>query len=250
MYVDESGDIGTLPTSPTNFFILSAIVIHELKWRDTLQDLVRFRQHLKTSKGLKIREEIHCADFITRPGPLSRIPKHDRLDIIKQSIDWLNSNIDLSVFSVVLDKRGKPVGSDFFEQAWSTLIMRFENTISKKNFPGPFNPMDMGIVLSDNTDGGKLRKLLRKMRHYNMVPSLYGGVRNLKLQYIIEDPILRESQYSFIHQMNDVLAYCAKQMHDPNVYIRKKGGHNFYKRLTNVSLKVVSRSNPYGVVLL
>ncbi len=250
MYVDESGDIGTIPTSPTNFFVLSAIVLHELRWRDTLQDLVRFRQHLKVSKGLKIREEIHCYHLISKPGKLTRIPKHDRLDIIKQSIDWLNSRMDISVFSVVIDKREKPDGHDFFEQAWSTLLMRFENTISKMNFPGPKNSMDMGVVLSDNTDGDKLRKLLRKMRHFNMVPSRYGGSRNLKLQYIIEDPVFRDSQYSFMHQMNDVLAYCAKQMYDPNRYMKKKGGHNYYKRLTNVSLKVVSISNPYGIVLL
>ena len=39
MYVDESGDIGPVAKSPTRYFILSAIVIHEMKWRDILHDL-------------------------------------------------------------------------------------------------------------------------------------------------------------------------------------------------------------------
>jgi len=86
--------------------------------------------------------------------------------------------------------------------------------------------------------------------HYNMVPSLYGGARNLKLQYIIEDPVLRDSQYSLLHQMNDVVAYCAKQLYEPNSYMKRKGGINFYKRLSDVSLKVTSRKNPYGIVEL
>jgi hypothetical protein len=250
MYVDESGDIGPTPKSPTRYFILSAIVIHEMSWRDTLQDLVQFRQMLKATKGLKIKEEIHCTDFINSPGPLVRIPRNDRLDIIKKCIDWLNSRVDLSIYSVVVDKEGKPVDYDVFSQAWNALLMRFENTISHRNFPGPRNPTDMGMVLSDNTDGNKLRRLLRKMRHYNMIPSLFGGARNLKLNYIIEDPVLRDSQYSFLHQMNDVVAYCAKQMYQPNSYMKKKGGVNFYKRLNNVALTAASRKNPYGIVEL
>jgi hypothetical protein len=223
MYVDESGDIGLLPRSPTRYFILSAIVIHELKWRDILHDLVQFRQMLKATKGLMIREEIHCTNFISRPGALVRIPRNDRLDIIKKCIDWLNFQTDISIYSVVVDKEGKQITYDVFLQAWNALLMRFENTISKRNFPGPRNATDMGMVLSDNTDGNKLRGLLRKMRHFNMIPSLFGGSRNLKLQYIIEDPVFRDSQYSFMHQMNDVVAYCAKQLYEPNSYMKRKG---------------------------
>ena len=258
MYVDESGDIGLPPTSPTRFFILSAIVIHEMKWRDILQDLVHFRKMLKTSKGLKFKEEIHCVDFISRPGPLVRITRNDRLDIIKdrldiikKCIDWLNSQPYMSIYSVVVDKDGKPNDYDVFLHAWNALLMRFENTISYRNFPGPQNVTDMGMVLSDNTDGNKLRGLIRKMRHFNMIPSKFGtAARNLKLQYIIEDPVLRDSQYSFIHQMNDVVAYCARQMYEPNSYMKKKGGTTFYKRLGNVALKVVSGKNEYGIVEL
>lgn len=249
MYVDESGDIGLPPSSPTRYFILSAIVIHELRWRSTLKELVLFRQELKKTKGLKIREEIHCTNFINKPGQLARIKRNDRLDIIKKCIDWLNLQPDLSIYSVVVDKQGRDANYDVFEQAWNALLMRLENTLSYKNFPGPRNADDMGIVLSDNTDGGKLRGLIRKMRHFNMIPSMHGApARNLKLNYIIEDPILRDSQFSFMHQMNDVVAYCARQQYEPNAYMKKKGGVNFYKRLGNVSLKVVSRNNPYGIV--
>ena len=82
MYVDESGDVGKV-NSPTRFFVLSAIVIHELRWRATLSNLLEFRRMLRDNKGLKIREEIHCTDFINKPGDLKRIKRNDRLDIIK-----------------------------------------------------------------------------------------------------------------------------------------------------------------------
>ena len=122
------------------------------------------------------------------------------LILLKKCIDWLNSQTDLSIYSIVVDKQGKAAEYNVFEQAWNALLMRFENTISHKNFPGPSNSLDMGMVLSDNTDGNKLRALIRKMRHFNMIPSLFGGSRNQKLQYIIEDPVLRDSQFSFLHQ--------------------------------------------------
>lgn len=41
MYVDESGDYG-MPAdgSPSNLFCLSGLVVHELRWRETMSDLL------------------------------------------------------------------------------------------------------------------------------------------------------------------------------------------------------------------
>lgn len=248
MYVDESGDVG-LNNSPTNYFILSAIVIHELRWKATLESLHNFRKHLRDSKGLKLREEIHCNELINKPGDLIRIKRNDRLDIIKQCIDWIGNQPDLNLFSVAINKKGRR--DDIFELAWKTLIMRFENTISNKNFRGPSNPDDRGIVLSDNTEGIKLRSLIRKMRHYNPIPNAkeYGhGYRLVPVETVIEDPVLRDSKYSFLHQMVDVLAYCVRQKYEPNNYMKKKGGHNYYKRPVNSIVKQVTSRNPYGIV--
>ncbi len=249
MYVDESGDVGCA-NSPTRYFVLSAIVFHELKWRSSLDSLVSFRRMLRATKGLKLREEIHCTDFINRPGKLIRIKRNDRLDIMKKCVDWINGHEFMNVFSVVVDKKSRT--DDIFELAWNTLIMRFENTIRSNNFSGPRNPDERGIILSDNTNGEKLTKLIRKMRHFNTIPNkkeyYQSGYRNLKLEYIIEDPIFRDSQNSLIHQMNDVVAYCVRQKYEPNAYMKKQGGHNFYKRLLNVSTKHVSKKNNYGIV--
>ena len=249
MYVDESGDVG-VNNSPTQYFVLSAIVIHELRWRDTLSRLVDFRKILKTKSGLKLRDEIHCNELINKPGELMRIKRNDRLDIIKKCVDWINQQPDINVFSVAINKENKD--EDIFELAWHVLTMRFENTIRYGNFAGPRNADDRGMILSDNTEGEKLRKLIRKMRHYNFIPNRRDfyeeGSRNLKLSYVIEDPIFRDSKNSFMHQMNDVLAYCVRQRYEPNAYMKKKGGHNFYKRLDNVIVKKVSKTNEFGIV--
>jgi hypothetical protein len=41
MYVDESGDPG-LVGSPTRYFTLTGMVVHELRWHETLNKLVSF----------------------------------------------------------------------------------------------------------------------------------------------------------------------------------------------------------------
>lgn len=249
MYVDESGDVG-LNNSPTRYFVLSAIIIHESRWKETLSNLVDFRRLLRDNKGLKLREEIHCTELINNPKDLVRIKRNDRLDIIKKCIDWLNSQAQINVFSVIVDKKGRT--DDIFELAWNTLLMRFENTLKYKNFNGSQNEDDKGMVLADNTEGEKLKKLIRKMRHYNTIPNTKqyysGGFRNIKLECLIEDPIFRDSKNSLLHQMNDVVAYCTRQKYEPNAYMKKKGGHQFYKRLANVSVKVVSKNNDLGLV--
>ena len=59
MYVDESGDSG-LVNSPTRYFVLTGLVVHELRWHDALNSLVNFRQRMRGKFGLKLREEIHA----------------------------------------------------------------------------------------------------------------------------------------------------------------------------------------------
>lgn len=254
LYVDESGDTG-LQNSPTRYFVLTGIILHETHWRGILTDLVAFRRHLRITKDLKLREEIHAAPFINNPGPLVRIKRHDRLDILKQCIDFLSNRTDVSVITVVVNKSTKPANYDVFEAAWQALIQRFENTIRHRNFPGAFYDQ-RGMVLPDNTDGGKLTRLIRKMRHYNPIPSQArfqqqgSSYRNMTLQYVIEDPFLKDSAHSFLHQLTDVVAYCARQLFEPNSYMKKKQGHNFYGRLGPVLNPHASRSHSLHLVLL
>jgi hypothetical protein len=110
MYVDESGDAG-LVGSPTRYFILTGMVMHELRWHDVLEGLVGFRQRMRSTFGLLMREEIHSAKMLTRPGSLVRIKRNDRLSIIRHFIDTLASVGFANFIIVRVDKQGK--GPDY-----------------------------------------------------------------------------------------------------------------------------------------
>ena len=59
MYVDESGDTGVSKGS-SKYFILSALVLHELRWYDFLDSCIEFRRKMKEATSFKLREEIHA----------------------------------------------------------------------------------------------------------------------------------------------------------------------------------------------
>lgn len=251
MYVDESGDAG-MANSPTRYFVLVGLVLHELRWQQTKEELINFRRGLKEQFGLRLREEIHASHMVSRPGTLVRIPRHQRIEILRRHADKLASMADLNLVCVVVDKQGKAESYDVFEQAWQTLIQRFENTLAHRNFSGPKNPDDRGMLFPDHTDDKKLNGLLRKMRVYNPVPNqegFGGGYRNLILRSVIEDANFRDSAHSYFVQAVDVCAYLLYQQLAPSSFMRKKSGHNYFRRLDPVVCKVVTRK-PDGIVML
>lgn len=252
MYVDESGDCG-LENSPSSYFVLTGLVVHELRWRPYLDQLFSFRRRMRGTFGLKLREELHAAHMINHPGALRRIPKNDRLAIIRMFARELASMTDLNVISVVVEKPNKPTTYDVFGMAWKVLIQRFENTISHRNFAGPANPDECGLLLPDDTDNKKLTTLLRQMRRYNPVPNkppFDPGLRNLTLSRIVEDPTFRDSAHSYFIQACDLAAYLLYQQISPSNYMKRKAGHNYFRILDPILCKVASSSDPQGVVRL
>ncbi|MEX1041988.1 MAG: DUF3800 domain-containing protein [Pirellulaceae bacterium] len=262
MYVDESGDCG-LPSggSPTSLFCLSGVVVHELAWRDTIDQLLQFRRWLKRRYGIFLEAEIHSAELITKPGRLhasfQSLAKHQRLAIIRHFADEIAQLQNVRLINVTLDKtRGIASPEDAFNYAWCSLFQRFENTIQQENFPGPQNPQERGIVFPDNTDGGKLRRLLAKMRINNLLKiNLGSGATtyiNRPLRFVIEDPVVRDSRESYLIQVADCAAFLLKQYMQPNGYMRRHGGNAYFERLTPVLCKEASRKAPseLGIVRL
>lgn len=67
---------------------------------------------------------------------------------------------------------------------------------------------------------------------------------------MIEDPNFRDSADSYFIQVADLAAFLLSQSLDPNSYMRKKGGKNYFTRLGPVLCTAASRTDPDGVVRL
>lgn len=165
MYVDESGDSGLPPprgTSPTMLYCLTGLVVHELRWLETLQGFLQFRHRLKNKYGVYLDDELHSAEMFSKPtelpASLRKLKKHERLAIIRHHADQIAASSAIRLINVCVDKRrGKDADSDaVFKRAWYALFQRFENTIQRRNFPGPPNDHERGIVFPDATDARRL----------------------------------------------------------------------------------------------
>jgi len=264
MYVDESGDCG-LPSpaggSPTRFSCLTGLVVHELRWRDTLNELIEFRHFVKRRYGVYLDEELHAAEMINNvrrlDGRLRGIPKHQRLAIVRHHADQLNRLSAVRLINVYVDKvTGRFQNpDDVFRRAWYALFQRFENTILHRNFPGPPNAQERGLVFPDATDAAKLKRHLGDMRRSNPLWTTHrDGVRtvaNEPIRLLIEDPICRDSRDSYFLQAADCAVFLFKQRLEPSAYMRRHGGHAyFHTRLNSVLCTEASRSNEYGIVEL
>lgn len=249
MYVDESGDPG-LVGSPTPYFALSGLVLHETEWRASLQTIQAFRQRMRAQYELPLRTEIHASHYINKP--VLHIRRYDRLSIIRNHIDEIARVPAFSVTNVIVDKASKAPPYDVFTEAWKVLFQRFENTLMHGNFPGGHRG-DYGIALTDNTDGRKLTNLMRKMNVYNPVPNNanFGpGYRNLPIVRIIEDPHPKNSESSYFIQAADTCAFALYQKFKPCTYIRRKGAANYFDRLRPVLNRWARPANPLGIVML
>lgn len=248
MYVDESGDPG-LTGSPGRYFALSGLVVHESRWRDLGNRLVTFRKTIKMAHGLPLRTEIHAAHYVRKP-PIGSMPKYVRLSILRNLLDEIAKIDYVSITNVVVDKSTKPAGYDVFDSAWKALFQRFENTMQYGNFPGGHRD-DKGIVFVDNTNGEKLRALMRRMAVYNPIPNSHGGgYRQLPVVRVIEDPHGKDSADSYFIQAVDVTAYFLYQKFSPNSFIKKAGAGNYFGRLGPCLNRRASYSDPHGIVLL
>lgn len=248
MYVDESGDTG-LNNSPTNYFGLSGLVVHESRWRDFLNTLIAFKKTMRTVYGLPIRTEIHASEYIRRR--IHNLPRHIRLAILRNLLDEVAKLNYVSITNIVVHKYNKPPTYDVFENAWQTLFQRFENTLQHGNFPGSHSA-DQGLVITDATSGRKLARLIRRMAVHNYVPHApqHGpGARNLPISKVIEDPYGKDSSETLPIQVCDTAAYFLLQKKQPSSYIKRQHAQNYFDRLTPIlNLHARSGRQNLGIV--
>ncbi len=246
MYVDESGDTG-LVGSPTRFFVLSGIVVHESAWREFVQMLIAFRRTLRSVYGLPVRTELHASEYLN--SRVHGLARHDRLAILRNSLDQLAKCNLISITNVVVDKQGKPLEYDVFHSAWGVLFQRFENTLIAGNFPGGYR-RSHGLIITDATAGHKLARLVRKMAVHNYIPSgpaFGGGSRNVPISRVIEDPFGKDSRDTLPVQMADIVAYFLAQRLAPNSYVRRQKAQLYFDRLGPALNKHASRYDPLGL---
>lgn len=251
MYVDESGDVGMGPEG-SRYFCLSALVIHECNWTESMIKFNKMRVALSRKYGFDSNEELHASSILGRKKSYRNgLNRQQAIFMLRDVLRYEARFKQMRSINIVVDKYEKSYGYDPFKIAWETLINRFENTIRHNNFPSPWKDVkdERGFLIVDKTDEEKLRKLVRSMRYNNSVPSMYSGDRyTSNLIKVVEDPMHKDSSLSLPIQLCDVNAYFLKQTVDPNTTIKKHKAKNYFYYLKPILLTQACTANEYGIV--
>lgn len=243
MYVDESGDPG-LHKYGSPYYILSGLLFPEQDWQKYLQRLKELRKSIKQRYGLYVREEIHAAELIRvkKIDSYRKIRKSDRISLLKAYCEQLPILFDnAKVINVCLEKKDFESAEKVQLTAWNRLAQRY-NTYLKKT------AKDRGIIISDDTDGARVTRLLRKMRVYNPVPSKFEGAYNAPTDNILEDLFQRGSHHSYFIQSADVVAHLLYRHECPKGSLKKFGLEKLFPKLEPILLKEAAGNDPMGIV--
>jgi hypothetical protein len=243
-YFDESGDSGSLPMSPTSFFVLACVLVHEAVWLPNLDQLVKLRRRIRRKLGIRVHDEIKATHIKKGRGPLSHLhlAPARRARMLRFLLKFQNTELDLKTFVVAVDKRKLQAARDPREVAWQYSLQRVDTFCRKSGTRAGIFP--------DAGHSYFIRRLVRQLRRHQLIRGMYGGViLNIRSERIVEDPNERHSQDSFFIQLADWNAYAAhrSQYVDPSA----AGFEGAWDELGSSRLAEVNklRGGPPGIVL-
>lgn len=213
MYVDESGDPGH--KGATKHFVLSGLILHETHWLKSFRLIKDMRERLRHSYGIKRSKELHASRTIAGRGALfgRRWSIDERLSLMRDVLSTACAMPGATTLNVSLNKAefftDERRARDALATAWTYLLQRFHNVVADAR------GHEHGMVIHDGGHGVEVRKLMRKLRAINMVPSKFGPPRNAPLDRIIEDPIERNSYHAQFIQICDYLAFALLRHEEP-----------------------------------
>jgi hypothetical protein len=208
-YFDESGDSGVpgVVNTPTRFFVLSCVLIHQDEWLSSLDHLVRLRGYLRATYGIPARPEIKSSDIRRGHGVLTTFhwSMAQRMDFYRWLMQWQNSTLTAAqCFSIAIEKASAHArGWEPRTAAWTFAIQRLDKLAVEKK--------DKVMIFPDEGHGMFIRRLLRQLRRRQIIQIIPGHFGRMPLsipaERIIEDPNDRKSHDSYFIQLADWNAY-------------------------------------------
>lgn len=203
-YVDESGNTGLVQSGGSLTYALGCVLVDADMWPDAFDQLLDFRRRLRATYGLPMRAEVKANYLLRNIGPFRRLglSPSERFLIYRAHLRVLET-LPARAFSIVVDKRDKTVGPGvIFDLAWEGLMQRLERTSS--------NERATFSVSHDEGENDAVRRWVRRSRRHLTSGSAFGsGTLSNPARRLVDDPIPRKSEQSYLVQLADLVAYAA-----------------------------------------
>ncbi len=227
IYIDESYD--------KTHYAYSALFINAFQWNDYLNKILEWRKEWYQKYSIPIDFELHATEF-TRGGgeyPKNR-DKDYRGKLFAEAIMKIEKTNGLKVMNAIANNENK----DNYLKLFEYMLTRINTTLKKKNA--------LGILICDEGNENKLTSTVRRMKKENRVPPDYHhrkkgeSMRDLPLDFIIEDPLFKSSKASYFIQLADFLAFSLLRNEKPLPKTHPKV-KNAFEQLDKSLLKVFRR---------
>lgn len=203
-YYDEAGDDG-YPNYFSAMFVLSALYMPYLAWKENFEALHEFRRELKRQFGLPVRTQLHSRKFVLNKNPYKSfgLSDADRLGIVDLYCERL-ATLELKVINVCIDKtRIRKASYPVLLWALKFSVQRIENDLRNTG-----SEDSRFLIITDPGRVGKMRKTTRKVRRINYIPSMYGPhAYRRQIERLIEDPLPKDSRESYFIQSADLVSH-------------------------------------------
>jgi hypothetical protein len=258
MYVDESGDPGTLSLNaiaqqPSRHYILSALIIPAREWRLYLSSMVAIRRTLRQRYGLPIRTEQHGVELIhPRGNPFYKQMRgrHQRVALYRDVLQSVCSQLPAAtIINVHLDKAHLHYSSaatvrDIQTLSWSTLIRSYDTFLQRQGKGMP------GLIFADEMNEVKIRRLMRQLRVHDFNSNRSSNTYSARALNVVEDPVMRSSQHSYFVQIADLVAHALYRKLYPKGSYRQFNVDKLFDYVNPLLLRAASNSDPQGIIHL
>jgi Protein of unknown function (DUF3800) len=235
VYLDDSRD--------EKIAVATALLIPADRWNDVFKVVRQWRRDLKRSDGIYVYKELHATEFVAGRGRIAPkvVSKHRRSQIFGEALDVVATLPGVALFNAIAN-------NDEEDLAYERILNRINRTLQ----PDVWNSYAM--LLWDEGKNAEHRKLTRRMRVTNPIPSKYGEwpqgtfTKNIPLDRIIEDPLFKDSAQSYFIQLVDFCAYALLRREHPLASKSQYGIDKAFARLKPVCFKNANYKDPDGVV--
>jgi hypothetical protein len=234
-YVDESGDPGSYDSEKpektgTKYFILSGIIVSAARWRISLDTLKSFRKKIAREGYLPYDIEFHCAEMIDphKIKEFTNISVKDRWALIEAFAEIIGNQAGFSLLTIVLDKTQTKLRQDeYLTTSITKIYQAFDEFLKDKK--------EQGLILFDKANEKNITTHVRKLLGTGASGETVPEVR---IGWVVEDPIFRVSSDSFFVQSADLVAYTLKEQEFPSGSRKKFNADRiFRKQLKNACFK-------------
>jgi hypothetical protein len=221
-YIDDSRDNTTA--------CFAAIILPVPDWLRLQDEIIAFRRQLKASDGIHVTAELHATAFLSNAvggrGHIGvSLPIARRAEIFNEVLDFIASRQPLSIIGAADDRASE---DRIFERLLGRLQVYAEKSGKDSHI----------VVISD--EGKNYTPMLRKMRRYNFVTSMFGAwpsgesSENFPLNRLVEDIVFRDSRKSSFVQFADFCAFALLRSETPTARLTALGIDKSYERLKPV----------------